>query len=141
MTLPIYHTRQAFQRIARLRLESRCSVPTIKRGYLQTANIRTFASSSGTNDETETPPVTSTATEWRKKQLDKLEKKFTEPLKIDSDEDLQPMWKEMESRVTKRKPRTLRETGGKSGRINIRKTDEEIWLREGLYDDDSKQKK
>ena len=69
--------------------------------------------------------------EWRKRQLEKLESKFTE---VTNDEDLQPMWREMESRVVKRKPRTLRDTGGRTGRINIRKTDEDIWLQEGLYE-------
>ena len=63
--------------------------------------------------------------------MEKLESKFTE---VTNDEDLQPMWRGMESRVTKRKPRTLRDTGGRTGRINIRKTDEDIWLQEGLYE-------
>jgi len=72
--------------------------------------------------------------EWRKQQLDKLEKKFQDgPREITNDEDLQPMWKSMESRVSSRRPRTLADTGGKSGRMNIKKTDEEMWLREGLY--------
>jgi len=69
-------------------------------------------------------------------QLDKIERKFTEPSEIvGNDEDLQPTWKDMESRVTRRRPRTVEEMGGKTGRVNVRKTDEEMWLREGLYDD------
>lgn len=73
---------------------------------------------------------------WSKKQIDKIEKKFTEPSqRVDSDEGLQQMWKEMESRVTKRRPRTLGDTKGKTGRENIKKTDEEMWLQEGLYPD------
>jgi hypothetical protein len=52
---------------------------------------------------------------WRKSQLDRLEKKFTEPLVIKSDEDLQPMWKAMESRVTKRKTLTIEEAGLEAG--------------------------
>jgi hypothetical protein len=54
---------------------------------------------------------------------------------VKSDDELQPMWKEMESRVVRRKPRTVSESGGRTGRMNIRKTDEEVWLQEGLYDD------
>ena len=54
---------------------------------------------------------------------------------IDSEDELQEMWRQMESRVKNRRPRTLRDTGGKTGRVNVKKTDEEIWLREGLYDD------
>jgi hypothetical protein len=75
--------------------------------------------------------------EWRKQQLDKLEKKFSEPslVVVDNDDDLQPMWKSMESRVTRRRPRTVEEIGGRTGRTNVKKTDEDLWLREGLYDD------
>lgn len=54
-------------------------------------------------------------------------------MSIESEEELQPMWKEMEGRVTRRKLRTLADTGGKSGRMNIKKTDEDVWLQEGLY--------
>eukprot|EP00526_Cylindrotheca_closterium_P022221 CAMPEP_0113602178 /NCGR_PEP_ID=MMETSP0017_2-20120614/616_1 /TAXON_ID=2856 /ORGANISM="Cylindrotheca closterium" /LENGTH=117 /DNA_ID=CAMNT_0000510505 /DNA_START=43 /DNA_END=396 /DNA_ORIENTATION=+ /assembly_acc=CAM_ASM_000147 len=76
---------------------------------------------------------------WNKKQIEKIEKRFTEPAQnVDSDEDLQQMWKQMESRVTKRRPRTLRDTKGKTGRENIRKTDEDLWLQEGLYSDKEK---
>lgn len=78
---------------------------------------------------------TSTGMEWRKKQLDKLEKRFSETTSavVDNDEDLQPMWKEMEGRVTRRRPRTVEEMGGRTGRTNVKKTDEEMWLQEGLY--------
>eukprot|EP00429_Kryptoperidinium_foliaceum_P004186 CAMPEP_0176012258 /NCGR_PEP_ID=MMETSP0120_2-20121206/5703_1 /TAXON_ID=160619 /ORGANISM="Kryptoperidinium foliaceum, Strain CCMP 1326" /LENGTH=84 /DNA_ID=CAMNT_0017345139 /DNA_START=183 /DNA_END=434 /DNA_ORIENTATION=- len=69
--------------------------------------------------------ASSSGMEWRKKQLDKLERKFSEPaVVIDNDEDLQPMWKEMEGRVTRRRPRTVAENGGKTGRENVKKTDE-----------------
>jgi len=61
-----------------------------------------------------------------------------EPLKIESDEDLQPMWKDMESRVTRRRPLTVEQRGGKVGRRNVRKSDEDMWLQAGLYDDDNK---
>lgn len=79
------------------------------------------------------PPI-----DWRKKQLEKLENRFKETLDIQNDEDLQPMWKEMEGRVTRRKPRTTIDTGGKTGRSNIRKTDEEVWEQEGFYTGNSK---
>ena len=75
--------------------------------------------------------------EWRKQQLDKLTNNFQDPLTIESDEDLQPMWREMESRVVNRRTRTKEENGGKTGRTNIRPTDEEAWLRAGLYEQDS----
>lgn len=80
--------------------------------------------------------------EWRKKQLDKLERKFAHPETIvENDEDLQPMWKEMEGRVTRRRSRTISENGGRTGRENIRQTDEEYWLREGLYTNESSDEK
>ena len=40
----------------------------------------------------------------------------------------------MESRVTKRRSLTLAQRNGAVGRANIRKTDEDVWLEEGLYD-------
>ena len=90
-------------------------------------SMRSFA----TND------ATTTTTEWRQEQLKRLERKFQEEPtnNIESDEELQPMWKDMESRVTKRRSRTLADTGGKTGRSNIRKTDEEAWLQAGMYDE------
>ena len=113
------------------------------------------SSSSDDDAESSTPtdskqrvgaPNLSLGNEWRKQQIDKLENRFKgKQLKahnIDSEEDLQPMWKEMEGRVTRRKLRTLADTGGKSGRMNIKKTDEDVWLQAGLYgtsdNDDSK---
>lgn len=42
----------------------------------------------------------------------------------------------MESRVTRRKPVTIEQAGGKTGRRNIRPTDEEAWLQAGLYSED-----
>jgi hypothetical protein len=72
--------------------------------------------------------------EWRKIQLDRLRQKFEGTPVIESDEELQPMWKEMESRVVKRRSRTIEEAGGKVGRSNIRRTDEEAWLQAGMYD-------
>ena len=92
-------------------------------------------------DETENASSSSSAMEWRKLQLDRLEKKFNQPsMIVQKDEDLQPMWKEMESRVTRRKPRTIEEMGGRTGRVNVKKTDEEMWLQEGLYEDETSNK-
>lgn len=81
--------------------------------------------------------------QYKKGQLDKITQKFqsiddTEPLTIGSDEELQPMWKDMESRVLKRRlpPKISDANGVVSGRRNVRKTDEEAWLAAGLYDTD-----
>ena len=90
---------------------------------------RLFSSDKGTSDESKTP------IEWRKKQLETLEQKFQEPLNIEKDDKLQPMWKQMESRVKHRKSRTIEETGGRTGRRNVKRTDEDMWLQEGLYDE------
>ena len=105
------------------------TIPTVSHLYSITG--RSFSS-----DKKPSSPLV--GNEWRKQQLDKIENKFKgkelKALKIESEEDLQPMWKEMEGRVTRRKPRTLADTGGKSGRMNIKKTDEDVWLQQGLYD-------
>ena len=71
--------------------------------------------------------------EWRKVQLDRMRKNFSEP-SIESDDDLQPMWKEMESRVLRRRSLTIEKAGGQVGRTNVRATDEESWLKAGMYD-------
>lgn len=44
----------------------------------------------------------------------------------------------MESRVTKRRSYTLQEKGGVSGRRNVRRSDEDVWLEAGVYDADDK---
>jgi hypothetical protein len=104
--------------------------------------------------------------EWRKKQLDLLEQKFhphkaaasaatkflrteeedddedessggSATTRIQHDDDLQPMWKNMESRVKNRRTRSLEESQGRSGRENVKSTDEEEWLRAGLYNTNS----
>ena len=113
--------------------------------------------------DNESTPHQQKKKDWRKQQLETLEQKFQPsssssspppPLPgdwpvlpnmkkadtlIQDDADLQPMWKDMESRVKNRKSRTLAENKGRIGRSNIRKTDEDIWLEQGLYnnDDDS----
>ena len=76
---------------------------------------------------------------WRKKQLHKLEKKFASRFaedfeEVEGEEDLQSDWKAMDSRVTRRRSLTKAEMGGKSGRVNVRRTDEEMWLQAGLYE-------
>ena len=94
-------------------------------------------------------------TQWKRNQYRKIEDKFNnnecnqpsstdtqhleplEPLNIDSYEDVQPMWKQMESRVTKRRSLTLqqlKQRGGISGRQNIRKSEEDFWEKAGVYD-------
>ena len=55
---------------------------------------------------------------------------------VKSDDDVQQMWRNMESRVTKRRPLTLEQRQGKTGRRNVKKTDEDAWLEAGLYDDE-----
>lgn len=92
--------------------------------------------SSADKDNDNALESTAAAGNWRKQQLNKLEKKFSDPVvEVQDEEDLQPWWKAMESRVTKRKSLTTAEMGGKTGRSNIRSTDEEMWLQEGLYDE------
>mmetsp|Transcript_12492 Transcript_12492/g.18768 ORF Transcript_12492/g.18768 Transcript_12492/m.18768 type:complete len:158 (-) Transcript_12492:63-536(-) len=84
---------------------------------------------------------------WKKGHLKKLEKNalqmHDEPLDIKSDGEVQQMWKDMESRVTKRPTMTISQAalkGKKTGRSNIKKTDEEAWLQAGLYDEGKKNK-
>eukprot|EP00578_Thalassiosira_sp_NH16_P024080 CAMPEP_0181097434 /NCGR_PEP_ID=MMETSP1071-20121207/11567_1 /TAXON_ID=35127 /ORGANISM="Thalassiosira sp., Strain NH16" /LENGTH=182 /DNA_ID=CAMNT_0023179915 /DNA_START=142 /DNA_END=690 /DNA_ORIENTATION=- len=64
-----------------------------------------------------------------------------EPLAIDNYEDVQPMWKEMESRVTRRRSLTLDEREGVSGRRNVRKSEEDMWLEAGVYDSEKPKNK
>mmetsp|Transcript_4968 Transcript_4968/g.6744 ORF Transcript_4968/g.6744 Transcript_4968/m.6744 type:complete len:146 (-) Transcript_4968:1291-1728(-) len=85
---------------------------------------------------------------WRKDELHAIQEKFgtngtngpngdggIEVVK--SDEELQSHWKDMESRVTRRRrPLTVAEAAEKGkpiGRRNVRQTDEEAWLEAGLY--------
>ncbi len=63
------------------------------------------------------------------------------PLAIDNYDDVQPIWKGMESRVTKRKSLTLMQRGGISGRRNVRRSDEDMWLEAGVYDDNEDRSK
>jgi hypothetical protein len=89
----------------------------------------------------------SSVMEWRKFELDRLESRVTMEKENkdettttidDNDEmNIQPMWKDMERRVTRRKPMTIteaKEKGKSIGRTNVRRTDEDTWLQAGLYD-------
>jgi len=114
---------------------------------VRSRNWRLLSSANGANgangaNSSSSSSTASSSIEWRKKQLEKLTQKFTAPAQaVESEDDVQPMWKEMESRVTKRRPLTKAQRGGRVGRINVRKTDEEIWLQEGLYDEQQVEKK
>lgn len=115
--------------------------------YLGKRNVRFFVAAAEKGPEDESSSTTTTTTksdvEWRKQQLDRLERKFSDPLPtpvIDTEDDLQSAWKEMESRVTKRRSLTVEQRGGKTGRTNIRRTEEDVWLEHGLYDDDENKK-
>lgn len=95
-------------------------------------------SSSSSSSSQRTVSSSSSGYEWRQRQLEKLKRKFdeTSPSQtVEREDDLQQMWREMEGRVTRRRPRTVEEMGGKTGRTNIKSTEEEYWLQEGLYDD------
>jgi hypothetical protein len=92
--------------------------------------------------------TSSSPDDWRKQQLQALQQKFdnnnnnnnnNNVSTVDSDETLQPLWKEMERRVTRRKPRMVKQQQQgqqqvPTGRVNIRKTDEDVWAQEGMYD-------
>jgi len=89
--------------------------------------------------------------EWRKVQLEQLESRLSEkpstassswssslppPQLIGSDEELQQTWRDLESRIRNRRPLSLQDRRGVSGRSNVRRTDEDVWLEEGLYDNE-----
>jgi len=110
---------------------------------------RTFPPQSSDDSKPKTP-------EWRKYQLDKLSASLSKNIQsntptdeddddstnkqgipvINSDDELQQMWKEMESRVINRKVYTVQQSESKGrtiGRGNVKRTDEEVWLDAGLY--------
>lgn len=115
---------------------------------------RSFASNvNGSNDNPsgnsqDIVNSTTATTEWKRNHYRKISDKFEidttgsktsietypEPIQIDNYEDVQPMWKEMESRVTRRRSLTLDQRGGVSGRRNVRRSDEDVWLEAGVYD-------
>lgn len=140
-----------------------------KRFHIGRTELRRHISSNtnGSNDDLTGNPhdiITSTAatTEWKRNHYRKIGDKFQpnikdnsdidssettssdrypEPMKIDSYEDVQPMWKEMESRVTRRRSLTIEQRDGVSGRRNVRRSDEDVWLEAGVYDGGSKSPK
>lgn len=72
----------------------------------------------------------------QKQQVQQQQQKQQQPLQIDSDDQVQPMWRDMESRVVRRRSVTIAEAltkGMKIGRRNVRSTDEDAWLDAGLY--------
>jgi hypothetical protein len=78
--------------------------------------------------------------DWRKIQLDNLEAKHSTDStvsimkNVSQDDELQDTWKQMESRVKNRKSSRSIPSGRSSGRMNVQKTDEDIWLQHGFYD-------
>ena len=81
---------------------------------------------------------------WKKNQFDTITNKFQKKnsddddiVVINNDDELQDTWKQMESRVTRRRlPPKSNERGiTKVGRRNIRKSEEDEWLKAGLYDE------
>ena len=96
-------------------LKSAAATTQWKRKHYQTIEDK-FLSNKDTTNTTNTPTNCNESTDDTTNQS-----KPDEPLSIESYEDVQPMWKEMESRVTKRRSLTLDERKGVSGRINVRK--------------------
>lgn len=119
--------------------------------YVRNSNriYRSFGSSSEEKNSNVLDGLSAT-TQWKKDQYNNMRSKFgpipisptdtssINPLQIDKYEDIQPMWRDMESRVTRRRTLTIAEAASKGigiGRSNIRKTDEEAWLQAGLYEE------
>ena len=111
-------------------LKSTAATTQWKRKHYQTIEDK-FQSNKDTTINTTNTPNSNESADDINQSKDK-----DEPLSIESYEDVQPMWKEMESRVTKRRSLTLDERKGISGRRNIRKSDEDVWLSAGVYDDE-----
>jgi len=110
-------------------LKSAAATTQWKRKHYQTIEDKFQSNKDTTN-------TTNTSTNCNESDTNQSTKS-DEPLSIESYEDVQPMWKEMESRVTKRRSLTLDERKGVSGRRNVRKSDEDVWLANGVYDDES----
>lgn len=121
------------------RLPKRLFTRSDKLRALSATNLfRRFSDDGNGSKGTEATSSYLRSTEWRKARLDALESKFNDKEKntlklVRSDTELQPEWKSMESRVTNRRTLTKEETGGKTGRSNIRQTEEDVWLASGLY--------
>ena len=120
--------------------------------HSSSSGVNGSSSASGSRGEADDIIESASAnTQWKRNQYRKLEDKFNnnneneskhtssskqqlEPLNIDNYDDVQPMWKEMESRVTRRRSLTLEQRGGVSGRRNVRKSEEDYWAQAGVYD-------
>lgn len=85
--------------------------------------ISSFSTISNKNINFHAPLHPSTSQE--KENIKELEKEL---------EEIHPHWRAMESRVINRK---LSSTG-KSGRSEVRKSDEDYWLEAGVYDNNKK---
>ena len=146
------------RRCTQLALRETNAPPRLFVGRRNFASVNGAVNGSSGDDEgpSSDPAESSLAAsmQWRRTQIDKLESKFDDKNDgggdapdISSDEELQPMWRDMESRVTRRRSLTAAERGpGKVGRRNIRKSDEDVWLASGLYNEtednkDSEEKK
>ena len=113
---------------------------------IQCSSQRNSSSSDGKGSSSSLLDSLNSSSNWRKGQLNTITDKFKagtdpkpEPMKITSDDDVQQTWKDMESRVVRRRTMDLSEAkakGKKVGRRNVRKTDEEVWLDAGLYDEE-----
>lgn len=121
--------------------------------HSSSSGVNGSSSASGSRGEADDIIDSASAnTQWKRNQYRKLEDKFNnnneneskhtsstkqqlEPLNIDNYDDVQPMWKEMESRVTRRRSLTLEQRGGVSGRRNVRKSEEDYWQQAGVYDE------
>lgn len=120
--------------------------------HSSSSGVNGSSSASGSRGEADDIIESASAnTQWKRNQYRKLEDKFNnnneneskhtsskqqlEPLNIDNYDDVQPMWKEMESRVTRRRSLTLEQRGGVSGRRNVRKSEEDYWGEAGVYDE------
>ena len=108
-------------------LTSAAATTQWKRKHYQTIEDK-FQSNKDTTTNTSNTPINCNESVDDTNQS--KEKDKDEPLSIESYEDVQPMWKEMESRVTKRRSLTLEDRKGLSGRRNVRKSDEDVWLAE-----------
>ncbi|KAL7467334.1 hypothetical protein ACHAXS_009473 [Conticribra weissflogii] len=131
--------------------------PFLPRSHSFASHEASFHSSHKSHASSDSQGVIDSAaatTKWKRSQYRKIEEKFVNgeaeqngfapnnslpPLTIENYDDVQPMWKEMERRVIRRRSLTLAERGGVSGRRNIRKSDEDVWMAAGVYDilDDS----
>lgn len=111
-------------------LTSAAATTQWKRKHYQTIEDK-FQSNKDTTNTTKNTPINCNESDTNQS------KDKDEPLSIESYEDVQPMWKEMESRVTKRRSLTLEDRKGVSGRRNVRKSDEDVWLANGVYDESS----